>query len=572
MTPSLRPYQAEAVQAVLAARRRGARRLLVSLPTGAGKTVIFSRLAALARRPVLVLAHRAELLEQARDKLEAAGAGPVSLEQGSARADLAAKVVVASIRSLSPARLERLVAGRAPGLVVYDECHHAPAEDNLRVLRTLGVFEPEWPGTLLGFTATTARGDGTGLERVFEEIVYQQQLPDLIRAGYLAPLRGFRVATAADLRALAPPAGGARSLSDFLPDELAEVVDVAERNDLVARSIQELARDRRTIVFCANVAHARHLAATLREVGVRAATVHGELDPAERARRLADFRAERLSVLTNVAVLTEGFDDPGVSCVAMARPTRSAGLYAQCVGRGTRPAPGKRDCLVLDFVDLGELELATLPSLFGMPRDLDLRGEDAGEAAGRYAQLLLDHGPFELPPGEITLEEIQARAAAFDPLSLRVDPEVRAVSRNAWVSLGSCGLALHCQQGGRVRTFRVLARAGRGRRWQVSLDGREQARFGEMSEAVEAVDYELERRGPRVAASALPGAAWRARPAPPGLVEELARAAPRHARARAWGEVLGLLEYATGGRPASSPVRASEAPAAPRSFQPGGAS
>src|SRR4029078_8302340 len=106
-----------------------------------------------------------------------------------------------------------------------------------------------------------------------------------------------------------------------------------------------------------------------------------------RAQALADFRAGRVQVLTNVGVLTEGFDDPGVSCVAMARPTRSEGLYAQCVGRGTRLHPGKADCLILDFVDLTELSLCTLPSLFGTPRDLDLRGGDACEARRAWLAL-----------------------------------------------------------------------------------------------------------------------------------------------------------------------------------------
>ena len=532
----LRPYQEEAVQAVLRARRGGVRRQVISLPTGSGKTVIFSRLAAMARKPVLVLAHRGELLEQAGAKLEAAGAGPVSFEWGARRADPGAKTVVASIRSLSSERLGRLLSAREPGLVIYDECHHAPAEDNQRVLRELGAFDPDWPGTLLGFTATTSRGDGLGLDAVFEELVYQRTLPQMIGEGYLVGLRGFRVSTQADLRELS--AGG----KDFLADELAEAVDVEERNDLVARSIQELARGRRTIAFCANVAHAQHLAGALRELGVRAATVHGELPSEERAARLADFRASKLQVLTNVAVLTEGFDDPAVSCVAMARPTRSSGLYAQCVGRGTRLAPDKRDCLVLDFVDLSGVELETLPSLFGLPRQLDLRGGEVGEAAATYQQLRLDFGPFELPPDEITLEEIQTRAAAFDPLSLRVDGEVRAISPYAWCSLGRAGIALHVLRSGRVRTYRVLERSGRGRRYRVELDGKEQARFGTLEEAVEAVDYEVGRRGRKVAASAYPSAEWRQRPAPAPLRERFTELAPRR-RVGAWGAALRLAEW-----------------------------
>lgn len=534
--PSLRPYQRDAIAAVLAARKRGVRRQVISLPTGAGKTVIFSRLAQLAREPVLVLAHRAELLEQARAKLEAAGAGPVSIEQGGQRADPGAKTVVASIRSLSPPRLERLLRVWRPKLVVYDECHHAPAEDNKRVLTQLGVFEPEWPGTLVGFTATTARGDGVGLEEIFEEVVLSRGLGDLIQAGYLVGLRGFRVTTGSDLAALSTGAG------DYELEALAEAVDVTERNGLVARSIQELARERRTIVFCVNVAHALNLARALREIGVRAAPVHGELEAGERAARLADFAAGRLQAITNVAVLTEGFDDPGVGCVAMARPTRSSGLYAQCVGRGTRLAPGKKDCLVLDFVDLGDLSLTTLPSLLGLPRQLDLEGREVTEAGELWRAMELEFPDYELPEEAITLEEIQQRAAAFDPISLRVDREVRAISPFAWTSLGSAGLALHVLRGGRPRTYCVLSGSGRGRRWRVTLDDREQARFSSAEEAVEAVDYEVERQGRQVRASAAPSAPWRARPAPPALLAEVAERAPgRAGGAYTWGEALQLV-------------------------------
>src|SRR5204862_3182200 len=122
---------------------------------------------------------------------------------------------------------------------------------------------------------------------------------------------------------------------------------------------------------------------------VPAGIVHGAMSAVDRAKALADFRAGRIQVIANVAVLTEGFDDPGVSCVAMARPARSEGLYAQCVGRGTRLAEGKRDCLILDFVDVSELSLCTLPTLFGCPRDLDFDGEDARDGAQQWMQLQL---------------------------------------------------------------------------------------------------------------------------------------------------------------------------------------
>lgn len=509
---NLRPYQREAVEAVLSARRAGIRRMVVCLPTGAGKTVIFAQLSRLARRGVLVLAHREELVTQAKDKIEAALAGEaiVAIEQADRRAPPEAKVVVASIRSLREERLAALMAARDIGLVIYDECHHAAADDNLRVLRQLGAFATNWTGTLLGFTATTMRGDGQGLDKVFDEIVYSKTLPELIDRGFLVRLAGYRIATDADLTRLSS-AG-----LDFAEDELAMAVDIEERNALVARAIQELARDRRTIAFCVNVSHARHLSYALNALGVPAGIVHGNMKSDDRAKALLDFRQGRTIVLTNVGVLTEGFDDPGVSCIAMARPTRNEGLYAQCVGRGTRLFPGKTDCLILDFVDLSALDLCTLPSLFGMPRDLDLQGMDAVEARNSFQRIMFDYPGFQVEAGAITLGEIQDRAERFDPLGLALDSDIRAISGNAWSSLGKYGLVLHYEKHpGMIVEALVALRGPRGKRWEVLLDGESMARFSRIEEAVEAVDFEVSRMSSAVQASARPGAAWRAsRPTP----------------------------------------------------------
>ncbi|HEY6081043.1 MAG TPA: ATP-dependent helicase, partial [Polyangiaceae bacterium] len=181
----------------------------------------------------------------------------------------------------------------------------------------------------------------------------------------------------------------------------------------------------------------------------------------------------------------------------------------QCVGRGTRLAPGKKDCLILDFTDVSELSLCSLPSLFGVPHQLDLRGEDAREARRVWQQILLDHPGFELE-GSLTLPEIQERARSFDPLTLEVHHDVRAISGNAWFSLGRHGLGLHFERRpGLTSEVTVLARAARGKRWEVAIDGRVQERFSSLEAAVEAVDYEISRRGREASASAQAAATWR---------------------------------------------------------------
>ncbi len=522
MAFQLRDYQQAAIEAVLDAEDRGRKRVVVVLPTGAGKTVIFSTLLRVLRRKALVLAHRSELLDQARDKLATAlgEERTVALEQGPSRAGPDADVVVASLRSLHSERLDGLLQHHDFGLVVYDECHHAPADDNARILRQLGCFDRGWSGLLVGFTATTGRGDRRGLEEVFEEIVYHRGLPAMIRDGYLVPLRGYRVATEADLRAIAP-AGD----DDFGIEALEEAIDIRGRNALVARTVQELCRDRKTLVFCVTVQHARNLAQALNDVGVPTGLVHGEMPKDERAAVLAALKSGELRAITNVGVLTEGFDEPSISCVAMARPTRSDSLYTQCVGRGTRLFPGKEDCLVLDFVDVSELSLCSLPSLFGMPPQLDLEGQDVVEAEERLGRLFEDFPTFELPPEAITLGEIEQRARHFDPLTLEVDPEIAAISGNAWTSLGRTGLVLHYLRApAKLGEFLVMDSGQPGKqRYHVFADGKEVTTFARLDQAVEAVDYEVSVRGPAADASARPDAPWRSLPPSEAQRQALAR-------------------------------------------------
>ncbi|MBX7077751.1 MAG: DEAD/DEAH box helicase [Nannocystaceae bacterium] len=526
----LRPYQREAVDAVVSARREGIRRMLLALPTGAGKTVIFAELIRRARHPVLVLAHREELLAQAQAKIAAALHGDrrtVEIEQGLARASRQADVVVASIRSLHDGRIGAALSGRGSRLVIYDECHHAVAPDNRRVLERIGAFEPQWPGTLVGFTATTRRADGRALGEVFERIVYQRSLRQMIDERWLRPLRGLRIDTGVDLAAV-PQLG-----DDFDEEPLAQTIDVEARNLLVARSIQELARDRRTIAFCVTVRHAEHLCEALRGLGVPAGMICGEMPRAARAAVLARFRSGALAVLTNVGVLTEGFDDPGVSAIAMVRPTRSEALYLQCVGRGMRLDRSAPDCLVLDFVDLSRLELVTTPTLDASDAPEQPPRPEAGAGAVPPVTPGLDDGPA----APATLAEIHARLAAFDPLALQQREELAAISRHAWLSLGAHGLMLHFHDhAGALRCFTL--RPVRRSSTAVWLDDRELGRFGSMHDAVAAVDETLPRHGDPASAAA--DAPWRRAAVPPVLRDALAALQPPRF-ARDAGEAIAHL-------------------------------
>lgn len=379
VTLQLRSYQSEALLRVREAYKAGKRRVLVSLPTGTGKTVVFAHFpsALKMRKRLLVLAHREELLVQAQDKFRAVDPTlKVDIEQAGARASDDASVVVASVPTLgrgNGARLSRLRPDDF-SIVVVDEAHHAVAPTYRRILDHFGLFEPGTSRLLIGFTATPRRGDHQGLGEVFEEVCYARDLREMIGGGYLAPISGWRVDSGISLDGVKVRHG------DFVETQLAQVVNTARRNHLVVRAYRELARGRRAIVFCVNVAHAQDVQLAFAESGVRAAAVWGALPKDERRATLARFSGGDLDVITNCNVLTEGFDEPRVDCVIMARPTRSKLLYAQMVGRGTRLHPDKTDLLVVDVADNSRAhQLPGLHSLFNLPANMNLGGRGAFE-------------------------------------------------------------------------------------------------------------------------------------------------------------------------------------------------
>lgn len=337
--PSLRPYQAAAIDAVRARFLAGDDSTLLVCPTGCGKTVIFAEV---ARRTVergwrvLVLAHRAELLEQALGKLRAVGVD-AAIEQADRRAGRA-PVVVASVQTLQRVRLASW-SRDAFRLVVVDEAHHAPAASYRSIL---SHFDS---AMVLGVTATPDRLDGSAMGAVFDSVAFRYDLRDAIRDGWLARIEAQRVRLQVNLDEVHTRAG------DLDLRELEERYGTDAAVRAVVDPLCELASSKRTILFAISVAHAAALAGAINERDPGAATwVSGETHVEQRAAAVADFRAGRLRVLVNCALYTEGFDCPEVECVAIARPTKSRALYAQMLGRGTRTAPGKESVLVLDFV------------------------------------------------------------------------------------------------------------------------------------------------------------------------------------------------------------------------------
>jgi superfamily II DNA or RNA helicase len=342
-TPTLRSYQTTGIETA-------DRRLLapgpsvrgyVELPTGSGKTPIAGTLATRSHArhplsPILFLAHRRELVQQQAAELARWSGLRVSiLMAGVDDYDPTAPLIVASIATLN-ARPRALRI--KPSLILHDECHHSFVGSEVdRFLQTQGDVP------VVGFSATPRRS----WERpkpLLTECLFARGLPELISEGWLAPLKSERIVAPMNLTTIASHAG------DYVETTLAfealrdDVIDAIV--DAAVPRLRE--RPGPALCFGVTVEHARRLAATFAAAGIATAIVWGEQPAGERQAAFEAWRSGNVQLLVNCAILNEGIDLPALSTIVIARPTRSRRLYQQIVGRGTRLAPGKRECLVLE--------------------------------------------------------------------------------------------------------------------------------------------------------------------------------------------------------------------------------
>lgn len=450
----LRDYQHEAIKDLHSRWDAGATRVPLVLATGLGKTVIFAHLVAdyvrsTVGRRALVLVHTDELVQQAVKKIK--DVAP-ELRVGIVKAgqnEVTARVIVASVQTLR--NVKRRAQVRNVGMIIVDECHHATAASYRSILTHFGALSDVVPNSystrsertgdpganagvatgrggptpaqpwgdrvrVAGFTATLARGDKAKLSDVWEDCTFTRGIAFGIRRGYLTDVRGVRVMVPdLDLTRVKKQGG------DFQDGALEQELDRALAPSIVAAAFQEHAKDRKAIGFAPTVASAEHFAAAFSEAGVSTAVVHGGLPREERRLILKRFAAGDIRVIWNCAVLTEGFDEPTVSCIIGARPTSSAPLYQQMIGRGLRPdlslPPDQRgDCLVLDVV--GDSRNHTLRTLI----DLSTRPDAAEELDEDLSLLELEEELERLAQEqgeEPALEEYAGPVATvdFDPLA-----------------------------------------------------------------------------------------------------------------------------------------------------------
>jgi len=346
----LRPYQKIAVDDASTALNKHKNTIVVA-PTGAGKTIMLSALVGKRYKKgkkVLVLQHRDELVRQNRSKF--AKVNPkitTSVVDGSEK-DWSGEAIFSMVQTLSrPNNLDNMCEF---DMIIVDESHHAIAETYTRIINR--VKEANESVEIVGFTATPNRGDKKGLRNIFNNCSHQIEITTLIREGFLVPPKTFVV----DVGVRQELENVRKTISDFDMGEVERIMNKRAINERIVQEWQEKAGNRKTVVFCSTVVHAQDVCDEYRRANVRTELLTGETPSEERKQTLHDLEHGDVQVVVNVAVLTEGFDAPPVSCIILTRPCSYKSTMVQMIGRGLRTIdpeehPGiiKKDCIVLDF-------------------------------------------------------------------------------------------------------------------------------------------------------------------------------------------------------------------------------
>ena len=336
MKYSLRPYQLRAVDSVIGTIKSGVRKIVLRAPTGAGKTIIASRIIEGAKSKgnrVVFLAHRTELIDQCSEKLTDIGVSH-GIIQGSRKMSISELVQVASVQTLINRNIPE------PQIIIIDEAHRARA-------KTYEDIVNRYPNAfVLGLTATPCRTDGRGLGAIFDKILDTIDYTTLIEQGYLVPFIVYAPPMSFSMQGVKKTAG------DFNKKETASRLGKSKIYGDVIEHWQKKASDRSTIVFCCSVEHSKAMCDRFKKIGVSAVHIDGKTHKTKRKESIEKVRAGEIQVLCNVGIATEGTDLPIVSCIVLANPTFSLSLHQQMIGRGLRihPESGKHNCLILDHV------------------------------------------------------------------------------------------------------------------------------------------------------------------------------------------------------------------------------
>lgn len=343
---TLRPYQTEGVNAIRRAMAADYGAPLYVLPTGGGKTVVFTYIAQSAAakgKRVLILVHRVELLRQTANKLREQNVrcGMISPHY---TPDPFADVQVASVQTI----VKRIGKTRLYfDLIIIDEAHHATAGTWNKTINAVLEVNPKCK--VLGVTATPIRSDGNGLGKhtggVFDILIPGPTISELIQMGNLVQPVVLGSSVKVSLAGVKTTAG------DYNKQDLSAAVDRPKITGDAVTHYMKVCPGVPAVAFCVTVDHAKHVAAEFRAAGYRAEAVEGAMEDTERSRILNGLGNGTIDVVCSCELISEGTDIPAIGAAILLRPTKSLGLYLQQVGRALRPVPGKQCAYILDHVD-----------------------------------------------------------------------------------------------------------------------------------------------------------------------------------------------------------------------------
>ncbi|MGB5960361.1 MAG: DEAD/DEAH box helicase [Coleofasciculaceae cyanobacterium] len=333
----LRDYQQYLVSQVFASWKSGNRKVMLQLPTGAGKTIIFAAIINeffKQGKRSMIIAHRRELITQAADKIKTTTRIQPGIIQSGFEQNLASPIQVASIQTLIRREDHPKV-----DLLVFDEAHHTVSNSYKK------IFE-QYPNALvLGVTATPIRIDGQGFKTIYDDLICGTSVTDLIQKGYLSNFKLFGAVSKIKTQGIKITAG------DFNLKELSQAVAEADITGDLVPTWNKYAKGKKTILFAVDVSHSKQCAKAFSNAGILAEHIDGTTPTKERNAILDRFRSGKTLVLCNCNILTEGFDVPTIEAIQCVRPTLSFVFYMQMFGRSLRPAPGKDYAILIDHTN-----------------------------------------------------------------------------------------------------------------------------------------------------------------------------------------------------------------------------
>lgn len=335
----LRPYQNAAIKAIQEKFNNGYRKQYVVMPTGSGKTVTFLKYASENHERIMIVVPSIELMRQVYESALLFWDKNQISRKGDRFNEVPNVIHICIIHSIRGDYLD-FITGQYFDLVIIDEAHHSCSASYKRLIKQM-VFAPKF----LGFTATPDRLDGEMLSEVLETCSYKIEISEMIDKGFLCDVEGFSVKTNIDMSDIDDHNG------DFSIVQLYKKLSTEKRNNLILDICKDEMKDRKVLIFCINIHHSKIIRNLINDHGISCAHIDGTMNDKERNSVLSSFRNGDVSCLCNCQLLTEGFDEPSIDGIILARPTRSRGLFLQMIGRGLRISNGKTNCKIIDIVD-----------------------------------------------------------------------------------------------------------------------------------------------------------------------------------------------------------------------------